>query len=77
MQPIPSGRPAEPTARESELEAVVQEQARTIADLRREVARLQAGASAVHGAAMQARRAMTEVEERAANAALPWRRRGP
>jgi hypothetical protein len=45
-----------------------------VEELTREVARLQAGASAVHASALQARTALSELEELAAGAALPWRR---
>jgi chromosome segregation ATPase len=46
-----------------------------LAALTLEVARLQAGASAVHASTVQARRAMTDVEERAEQAAMPWKRK--
>lgn len=84
---IPSGRPAhcygcdllrnELMAAQAHAElsdAALAQAQRRIAELTLEVARLQTGASAVHASAMQVRRALSEVEERAANAALPWRR---
>jgi len=46
-----------------------------LAALTLEVARLQAAASAVHASTVQARRAMTDAEERAEQAAMPWKRK--